>query len=127
MTTTMIELPARLVSPLQALADQQQSSIETIVEDLVTEYLRKQRHQRLLDEIARYQARHAQLVAKYRGQFVGLQEGRVLDSDLDGGKLYARLCQQYGDTPILIVEVNDRPEQEFRRLSRQVVPCLALS
>ncbi len=120
MTTTVIELPARLVNPLQVLADQQQSSIETIVEDLVTEYLRKQRHQQLMEEMLRYQDQHAQLAAQYRGQFVGMLAGRVLDSDLDGGELYARLRQQYGDTPILIVEVSTQPEQEFRRLSRRI-------
>lgn len=122
MTTTVIELPARLVNPLQVLADQQQSSIETIVEDLVTEYLRKQRHQQLMEEMLRYQDQHAQLLAQYRGQFVGMLEGQVLDSDSDGGQLYARLRQQYGDTPILIVEVGEHPDQEFKRLSRRVTP-----
>ena len=116
----VIELPARLINPLRVLAERQRSSVEEIVEDLLGEYLREQRHHQLVEEMARYQDLHVQLVAEYLGKFVGMLEGRVLDSDLDGGKLYLRLRQQYGDLPILIVEVNERPDQEFRRLSRQL-------
>lgn len=119
---TVIELPARLIDPLRILAAKQRSSVEAIVEDLVDEYLRQHRHRRLLEEMARYQEQHPKLVGQYQGQFVGMLDGRVLDSDPDGGKLYARLRQQYGDLPILIVEVTEQPEQKFRRLSRRLAP-----
>ena len=86
----VIELPARLVNPLQMLAKRQQSSVEQIVEELVDEHLREERHNRLLEEMARYRAQHPQLLAQYKGRFIAMLEGQVLDSDPDGGKLYAR-------------------------------------
>lgn len=113
---TAIELPHRLIYPLQQLATEQGSSIEEVVEDALTGYLREQRHKRLLQEMEQFRAQHDQLKQQYLGQFVGMSDGRILDHDPDGGILYNRLRQQYGDKSILIVEVTQTPEQEFQRL-----------
>jgi hypothetical protein len=81
-----------------------------------TNYLREQRHKQLLQEMERFRVQHEKLKEQYLGQFIGMANGRILDHDPDGGLLYVRLRQQYGDLPILIVEVNQAPEQEFVRL-----------
>ena len=118
---TAIELPRRLIHPLQQLATEQGSSIEAVVEDALTGYLREQRHKRLLQEMERFRAQHDQLKQQYLGHFLGMYNGRVLDHDPDGGILYNRLRQKYGDMPILIVEVTPSPEQEFVRLQRRIL------
>jgi len=118
---TTIELPQRLMNSLQQLVTEQGSSIETVVEDALTGYLREQRHRLLLQEMERFRAQHEQLKKQYLGEFVGLYNGNVLDHDPDGGTLYNRLRQQYGDLPILIVEVTQMPEQEFVRLQRRIL------
>ena len=76
------------------------------------QFLREQRHTRLMAEMERFRAQHAELLEVYRGQFVGFYDGKVLDRDEDGGALYARLRHQHGDLPILIVQVTETPEQE---------------
>ena len=118
---TTIELPQRLINPLQQLAIEQGSSIEAVIEDALTGYLREQRHRLLLQEMERFRAQHEQLKERHLGQFVGLYNGSVLDHGPDGGALYNRLHQQYGDLPILIVEVTRTPEQEFMRLQRRIL------
>ena len=118
---TTIELPHKLINPLQQLANEQSSSIEEVIEDALTDYLREQRHKQLLQEMERFRAQHGELKAQYLGQFVGMYNGRILDHDADGGSLYNRLRQQHGDLPVLIVEVGETAEQEFLRLQRYVV------
>ena len=113
---TTIDLPNRLMDSLKQLANQRGASVEGIVEDAITDYLHDQRHQQLLQEMARYETQHGQLKEQYLGQYIGLYNGRVLDSDADGGILYNRLRKQHGDLPILIVEVTEQSEQEFRSL-----------
>jgi predicted transcriptional regulator len=118
---TTIELPHRLISPLQQLAAEQGASVEELIEHALADYLRKQRHKQLLAEMERFRAQHDHMKDKYMGQFVGMYDGRVLGNDSDGSNLYKRLRQEYGDLPILIVEVTSTPEQAFRRLQRHVV------
>ncbi len=110
---TIITLSPQLAQPLQQIAQERGQSVEAVVESLIAEYLREQRHTRLLAEMEQFRTQHPHLLAAYRGQFVGMRDGQVLDHDADGGALYTRLRRQYGDTPILIVEVADSPEQEF--------------
>jgi len=114
MTTQIaITLPPPLSQSLQQIAQERGQSVEALVETLLADYLREQRHRYLLAEMERYRAQHTKLLPAYRGQYIGLREGSVLDHDPDGGTLYKRLHHKYEDLPILIVEVTDTPEQEF--------------
>lgn len=113
-----IELPYKLLNPLEELATRHGSSVESLLEDVISDYLRKQRHEQLLQEMDRFRAQHSLLKDQYAGQFIGMVDGRVLDHDADGGTLYKRLHQQYGELPILIVQMTDTPEQEFTNLQR---------
>ncbi len=118
---TVIELSPRTITSLKVLARQQQTPVETIVEELIDRFLREYRHESLLQEMERFRQQHAELLAQFRGQYIGMLNGQVVDSDADGGALHIRLARRYGDQPVLIVEITDQPEQEFRRLSRRLV------
>lgn len=50
---TTIDLPNRLIDSLKQLATQRGASVEGIVENAITDYLHDQRHQQLLQEMAR--------------------------------------------------------------------------
>ena len=117
-----IDVRHELIKPLQQLANERGETVNTIVEHLIADFLREQRHRYLLDEMDRFRSRHDELWSQYEGQFIAMRDGELLDSDADGGRLYARLRERYGDLPVLIVEVTDEPEQLFTRLSHHVVP-----
>jgi hypothetical protein len=117
MSAETITLPPQLLSPLQQIAREKGQSVEAVVEDLVRDFLRDQRHAHLLVEMERFRAQHAELLARFPSQYVGMRDGQVLDHDPDGGLLYARLRRQYGELPILIVQVTQTPEQEITVLS----------
>lgn len=115
-----IDVPSELIKPLEQLAAERGETVSAIVEQLIADYLRHQRHRYLVDEMERFRDAHAELQQQYGGRFVALRDGQVLDHDPNGGDLYARMRSQYGDLPVLIVEVTDQPDQLFTRLSQRV-------
>jgi hypothetical protein len=115
-----IDVSAELIRPLEQLAAERGESVNAIVEQLIADYLREQRHRYLMDEMERFRLMHADLRQQFEGNYVALRDGQVLDHDFDGGRLYARMRAQLGDIPVLIVEVTEQPEQLFTRLSQRV-------
>ena len=116
-----IDVRHELIKPLQQLADERGETVNNIIEHLIADYLREQRHRYLMEEMERFRSRHRELWMQYEGQYIAMRDGKVVDSDADGGQLFTRLRQRYGDLPILIVEVTDEPDQLFTRLSHRVV------
>lgn len=116
-----IDVAPELMNPLQQLATERGESVSTIVEQLIADYLREQRHRFLLDEMERFRFQHGDLRTLYEGEYIAMRAGRVLDHDFDGSRLYVRMRERFGDVPVLIVEVTDQPEQQFTRLSRQAI------
>jgi hypothetical protein len=51
---------------------------------------------------------------RYRGQFVAVHEGNVVDHDPDRRQLYLRVRQKWGTTPILITLADDPAPREYR-------------
>ena len=116
MAAETIILPLQLLNPLQEIVRERGQSVEAVVEEVVRAYLREQRHAQLMTEMDRFRAQHADLIAQYPTEYIGLHNGRVLDHDLDGGALYRRLRHRYEDLPILIVRVTETPDQEIKVL-----------
>jgi hypothetical protein len=115
-----IEVPTRLIKSLEQLAAERGESVSIIVEQLIDEYLREQRHHYLMAEMDLFRVNHADLRRQYEGRYIALRDGQVLDHDPDGNQLYTRVREKLGDVPVLIVEVTDQPEQLFTRLSQRV-------
>jgi hypothetical protein len=116
-----IDVPSELIKPLQQLAAERGQSVTAIVEQLIADYLREQRHRFLIAEMERFRLQHADLQENFEGQYIAMRHGRVLDHDFDGNRLYTRMREQLGEAPVLIVEVTDQPEQLFTRISHRVV------
>ncbi|NTU61844.1 MAG: hypothetical protein HGB05_00210 [Chloroflexi bacterium] len=111
---TQVPIDANLAASLQQVAAESGKPLEVVMNDLVQNYLREQRHTQLLAEMDRFRANHPDLVSKFKGEYIGLHNGEVLDHGVDGGALHKRLRQKYGSLPILIVQVTESPEQEFK-------------
>ncbi len=69
-----------------------------------------QRRSQLASEQAAWYARPPDKRARYRGKFVAVHDGQVVDHDPDQRALYLRVRARFGHTPILIVRANwDEP------------------
>ena|SRR5438046_1164063 len=63
----------------------------------------------LADERRAFERQRAQLLRRYKGQYVAVYEGRVVDHDPDDEALACRLFVKLGDVPFYIARVEERP------------------
>ncbi len=67
-----------------------------------------------------YERRHSELLAQYRGRFIAMLHGQVIDSDTDRLALRRRVRKQHGDTPVFFTLVADDPIQTIWVRSPQI-------
>lgn len=64
-------------------------------------------------ETEHFIARHAELLEQYRGTYIAMKDGAVVDHDHDRLALYERVAAMWGDTPVLVTPVREQPIQGF--------------
>jgi disulfide oxidoreductase YuzD len=60
-------------------------------------------------EKAAYLRLYPQLKMRYKGQYVAIHNGRLVDHDTDYGTLFERIDDQYPDTFVWLTRVEDEP------------------
>ena len=73
--------------------------------------MRTETEQILEREAHAFAEMHAELLAKFPGQYVAVHREQVIDHDSDQATLYLRVTDQYPDEIVLIRQV--RPELEM--------------
>jgi hypothetical protein len=112
-TTIQIKLDAELAESLKRASAQQGISVEEAIQDLARKYVREARDKIINQEFDHYLAMHADLKAKYLGQHVAIHEGQLVDHDDDPMLLVRRVRGRFGQTPVLITQVEEKPIPEF--------------
>jgi len=64
-------------------------------------------------EVAAYKTLHPALLKTYRGQWVAIHHGRLVDSDWDADALLTRLGQAFPGETILARQVEAEPDREI--------------
>lgn len=77
--------------------------------------------QQVDQEQSAYERQHNELLAQYRGRYVAMRHGKVIDHDIDRLALRRRVRKQYGNVPVLFTLVEDEPVQTFWMRSPQLV------
>ncbi|HSN75105.1 MAG TPA: hypothetical protein VL334_08450 [Anaerolineae bacterium] len=72
-------------------------------------------------EQSAYERQHERLLEQYRGQFIAMRHGQVIDHDLDRLALRRRVRQQLGDIPVFFTLVEDESIQTFWMRSPKLV------
>ena len=111
----MVSLPLndRTVLRLRRLASTRASTIEELAEEAVDEFLHNEERRAMRRELDAYSEMHSQLLAKYKGQYVAICQGKLIDTDLDMVALAERVSQQYPDLTPFITPVKDEPIETF--------------
>ena len=60
-----------------------------------------------------FESQHNDLLELYRGSYIAMVHGQVVDVDSDRLALRRRIREQRGDAPVLITLVEDEPIQTF--------------
>jgi hypothetical protein len=108
----ILVLRADLRETLERDAEQDARSISDIVNEAVERYVRERQRAKLDKEIAAFEAIHAELRQKYLGQWVAINNQRLVDHDPDRLVLYRRTRSKYGHTSVLLREVTEQPQEE---------------
>jgi predicted transcriptional regulator len=111
MVTATLTLPKETLDKLGSVAAQTGVAVSDIADKAIQQYLRREAERKIMREEEAYHAQHAQLLEKYRGQYVAMHEGRRVDHDVDELALYLRIRQQYPQTGILIKRVTPEPDE----------------
>jgi hypothetical protein len=117
---TSENLQPTLVKQLEALAAEQTTSTEVVLEAAVRAYLREIDHKKLKAEVVTYAALHPTLVNHYLGQHVAIHHGQVVDHDPDFQALHLRVRQRFGRQPVLIRRVETQAQRELMFRSPQL-------
>lgn len=111
---TTVTLRPEVAEQVQSAADRRKMDLDELVNDWLEEQLWEDWNRKIAEEMRRFLAQHQELLVQYRGKYIAMQDGIVLDNDPDLGVLHDRVREQYGDVPILMTLVSNEPIQTFR-------------
>lgn len=101
-----------LVERLEQIAAAQRTTVEELLDKVVTEYLDTVAHQKMRAESTAFVELHPELVTKYLGDYVAIHNSEVVDHDADARTLHLRIRKQFGRTPVLLRQVTKEAEQQ---------------
>ncbi|MBN1874011.1 MAG: hypothetical protein JXA33_07260 [Anaerolineae bacterium] len=102
-----------LVTRIEQFAATETRQAEDIVAQAVRAYLDDREREAIHDETETFLAMHADLWAKYPGQHIALYRGQVADHDTNVMELERRIRAKFGQLPVLIAPVSERPRREL--------------
>lgn len=105
---------AVLVKEVHQVAGREGLDAAEVVEEAVRRHIAAYRQKRIAKETRAWHQLPSAYRKQYEGQFVGVYNGQVVDTDPDRLTLYLRLRDQYERQPILITEGGDYPIPEYR-------------
>ncbi len=95
------------------LADETRMDTEALVDQALRAYLARFRQEKIRTEAQAFEQQRASLLRQYRGEYVAIHEGRVIDHDPDLRTLHLRVFARWGHTPVLLKKVTEEPEREL--------------
>lgn len=60
-----------------------------------------------------YERQHPEILERYRGRYIAMRQGQVVDADTDKITLSRRVRQQYGNESVLIKLVQSDPMETY--------------
>ena len=105
MSSTIVTLRPDLSDTLQVSAQQQDTTVDNLVNEAVERYVREEQRHKIDREIVAFEQLHPQLWRTMPGQWVAVNNGKVVDQDQDRATLYQRIRATFGRTAVLIRQV----------------------
>lgn len=109
-----VTLDESLVEKVQRLSGNEETAIETLVNQALQEYLERLIDEKLNKEAKAYEQMHSQLFQHYPEQYAAVHEGQLIDHDPDFEAIFIRVQDKFPGIPILIRLVRPEPVLELR-------------
>ncbi len=108
-----VTLKPDVAEQVSQLAEETQTQAETIVDEALRNYLAQARREKLEAENLAFEQQRMTLLAQYRGEYVALHGGRVIDHDRDVRALHLRVFAKLAHMPVLLKQVTESPDREL--------------
>lgn len=108
-----LTLNSDLVESVRKVAIEQGQSIETVLNDLMREYLQQARKHKIDREQGFFERVHTDLKKNYLGQHVAIHQEQLIDHDSNLDSLVKRVQDKFGRMPILFALVGNEPVPTF--------------
>jgi hypothetical protein len=108
-TMTTISLPTDLIERLRQSAAWKGVDLEEAASQAVINQFYEYSREKIEKEQAIFEQLRPELLKKYRGQYVAIHNGEVVDHTADLSTLRKRVFARFGYTPILQILVTDKP------------------
>jgi Arc/MetJ family transcription regulator len=105
----------QLYARVAQAADEHKIDIDRLLTEAIRRYLWELDRRKISEESLTYQQRHAELEAQYRGQYIAMCDGQVVDHDTDVIVLRQRVRLRFGRKPVMITLVEEVAERPFVR------------
>jgi len=109
-----IALPRKMLEQAQKIAQREGVAVDELITAAVEHYLEEQWQASFEAESHAFERMHQQLLPRYRGQFVAVYGGQVVDSGPDKKNLARRVYERYGQAPIFFQQVTEEPIRTIR-------------
>jgi hypothetical protein len=115
---TQITLPDQTIEKLNRSAAEQGIEPAQLLVRLVEEYLAgelrtqpefTEQEKKINWEQQQYEAQHSDLLHRFKGEYIAMHEGKVVDHDQDAVALGRRIRKLYGKIAVLITRVGEEP------------------
>jgi hypothetical protein len=103
-----------LVEEVQRVTEQEGLDTISFVTEAVRRHLATYRQKRIVTETEAWYRLPVAERERYKGKFVAVYQGQVVDSDPDRLKLYFRIRERFGRQTVLIIEGGDYPIPVYR-------------
>jgi hypothetical protein len=110
---TTIALKPALVEQIEYLIKEEDTSTEAFVEKAIQTYITQLHRERIRAESDAFHAQFDSLLTKYKGEYVAIHHGRVIDHGPDLRTLHLRVFEKLGHTPVLLKQVTAAPDREL--------------
>ena len=92
-------------------------AFEEVLAEAVRQYLDAYREKRIRAEAKAWYALPTETRNQYRGFFVAVYNGEIVESDPNQRTLYLRAKERFGREPVLLVEGGDQPMPVYQSYS----------
>ena len=106
-----VALKPDVAEQISQIAGESKMETEAVVDTAVRAYLRKRAEEKIRAEQKKFNEQKESLLVKYKGEYVAVHNGEVIDHDPSIGELHRRVHTSLGRIPVLLKKVTDEPDR----------------
>ncbi len=110
---TTIQLDASLVARLREAAEWKGISLEEATQEAALSYIGHYGRAKVEKEQAIFEQEKSELLKKYRGRYIAMHNGEVVETAANLRALRNKVFAHFGYTPMLHTLVTDEPDREI--------------